>query len=60
MTWEMDSLLRIPAGKVTFAQTRVGYSKDFNSTVNMGVSRRCVIAATIDSHRCSEYERAFG
>lgn len=56
MTWEMDSLLRIPAGKVTFIQARMGYSKDCSSTMNMGVSPRCMIAATVDFHRCSDIQ----
>lgn len=60
MTWEIDSLLKIPAGKVTFTQTRMGYPKDCSSTMNMGVSPRCTMAATVDSHKCSEYNRPFG
>ena len=60
MTWEMDSLLRIAAGKVTFTQNRMEYSKDCSLTMKMGVSPRCIIAATVDFYRCSEYNRPFG
>ena len=55
MTWGKDSLLRIPAGKVTCDWTRMRYSRIQSLTMNTGASLRCMIAAVVKLHSCGRH-----